>query len=88
MAALDLVVQRLADVMQQAGTAGLRDVHAELCGQDTGEIGHLQRVVQHVLAVAGAVAQAAQQLYLAFADRQAFSRAYSRSASGAAFSPR
>ena len=63
MAALDLVVQRLADVMQQAGTAGLRDVHAELCGQDTGEIGHLQRVVQHVLAVRGAVAQTAQRAH-------------------------
>ena len=62
-AALYLVVQRLANVMQQAGTLCLGDVHVKLCGQNAGKICHFQRMVQHILAIAGAVVQAAQQLY-------------------------
>ena len=62
-AAFDLVVQRLADVVQKAGTAGLGHVHAHLGGQQAGEVGHFQRVVQHVLAKAGAEFQPAQQLH-------------------------
>ena len=62
-AAFDLVIQSLADVMQQTRAAGLGHVHAHLAGQQTGEIGNLQRVVQYVLAEAGAELQAAQQLH-------------------------
>ena len=62
MGAFNLVVQSLADVMQQAGTAGQGGVQAQLRGNEPGEIGHFQRVVQHILAIAGAVTQAPQQL--------------------------
>ena len=62
MAALDLVVKGLADIMQQTGTAGQRDVHAHLACQQTGQPGHLHAVGQSVLAKAGAVLQAADEL--------------------------
>ena len=62
MAALDLVVERLADIMQQTGTAGQRDVHAHLACQQAGQPGHLHAVGQSILAEAGAVLQAADEL--------------------------
>ena len=62
MGALDLVVDRLADVVQQPGPLGLFDVEAQLCGHDAAEEGNLQGVLQYVLAVAGAVLQLADQL--------------------------
>ena len=58
-AALDLVVKGLADVMQQAGAAGQLNVDAQFASHQAGQPGNFQRVVQHVLAVAGAVLQAA-----------------------------
>ena len=62
-AALHLVVDRLAQVVQQAGALRRDGVQTQLGGHDAGEVGHLQRVVQHVLAVRGAVAQAAQRAH-------------------------
>ena len=62
MAAFGLVVGRLADVVQQAAAAGQLAVEAHLLGQHAGEEGHFDRVPQHVLAVAGAEVQPAQQV--------------------------
>ena len=60
--ALDLVIERLADVVEQAGAAGHGGIKPQLGGHDAGQEGHLQRMVEHVLAVAGAVTQTPQQL--------------------------
>ena len=60
--ALHLVVQSLADVMEQAGPLGHGGVQPQLAGHHAGEEGHLDRVVQDVLPIAGAVAQPAQEL--------------------------
>ena len=57
---LDLVVDRLAEVVEQAGALRELDVDAELGGHDAGEVADLERVLEHVLAVAGAVLQAAE----------------------------
>ena len=62
MAALDLVVKGLADVMQQTGAAGQLDIDTQLTGHQTGQPGHLERVAQDVLAEARAVLQAANEL--------------------------
>ena len=61
-AALDLVVEGLADVMQQAGAAGHGDVDPQFAGQQPGQPGHLHAVGQSVLAKAGAVLEPADQL--------------------------
>ena len=60
--ALDLVVDRLADVVQQAAHLGDLDVGADLGRDDRGEVARLDRVVEHVLAVARAVLEPAEQL--------------------------
>ena len=62
MAALDLVVKGLADVMQQTSAAGQLDIDTQLTGHQTGQPGHLERVAQDVLAEARAVLQAANKL--------------------------
>ncbi len=62
MAAFGLVVGRLADVVQQAATPGQRAVQPDFLGHHAGDEGHLDAVPQHVLAVAGAEVQPAQQL--------------------------
>ena len=49
MAALDLVVKGLADVMQQTGAAGQLDIDTQLTGHQTGQPGYLERVAQDVL---------------------------------------
>ena len=60
--ALDLVRDRLADVVQQRGAArGLR-ARAELVGHHRGEVRALDRVREHVLPVAGAEPQPAEDL--------------------------
>ena len=59
---LDLVVDGLADVVEQAAHLGDLDVRAQLGGDDRGEAAGLDGVVQHVLAVAGAVLEPAEQL--------------------------
>ena len=56
------MVNGLAQVVEQAGPLGFGDVGADLGGQQPGHVGHLNGVVEHVLAVAGAVAHPAQQL--------------------------
>ena len=58
--AVDLVVDGLADVVQQAGAAGDLGVGAELVGHDAGQVGDLDGVVEHVLAVARAELEAAE----------------------------
>ena len=61
--ALDLVVDGLAEVVQEAGALGGRLVEAKLGGHDAAEGGHLDGVREHVLAEGGAVAQGAQGLH-------------------------
>ena len=56
------MVGRLADVVQQAGAAGQVAVHAHLFGHHAGDERHFDRMPQHVLAVAGAVVQPAEQV--------------------------
>ena len=62
MAAFHVVVGRLADVVQQAGAAGEVAVEADLLGHHAGEERDFDRVPQHVLAVAGAEVQPAEQV--------------------------
>ena len=62
MGAFHLVVDGLADVMQQAAALGQGDVRAQLGCHDAGQMGHFDGVLEHVLAVGGAELQAAQQL--------------------------
>ena len=59
---LHLVVHGLADIVQEAGAAGVLGVDAQLAGHDAAEEGHLQGVLQHVLGVGGAVVQPADNL--------------------------
>ena len=61
-AALDLVVDGLAEIVQETGALGQGNVHAELSGEQTGDLGDLDGVVEHVLTVARAVALAAEEL--------------------------
>ena len=58
--ALDLVADGLADVVQQRGAARGLGRGAELLGHHRGEVGALDRVREHVLAVARAVLEAAE----------------------------
>ena len=62
MAALDLMVKGLADVMQQTCAACQLDIDAQFAGHQTGQPCHLERVAQDILAEAGAVFQAADKL--------------------------
>ena len=59
---LDLVVDRLADVVEQPADLGGLDVRAELGGHDRGDEARLHAVDEHVLPVAGAVLEPAEQL--------------------------
>ena len=59
--ALDLVVDRLADVVEEAAAARDLDVGAELVGDHGGEVGGLDGVPELVLAVAVAVLEAAER---------------------------
>jgi hypothetical protein len=60
-AALDLVGQRLADVVQEGAPLDHRPVQAQFGGHDPGDVRGLQQVLEHVLPVAGAVAQPTHQ---------------------------
>ena len=62
MGALHLVVDGLAQVVEQSGPLGLGHVGADLGRQQAGDVGDLDGVVEHVLSVAGAVVHPAQQL--------------------------
>ena len=61
--ALDLVRQRLAEVVQER--RALRGLHAraELGGHDPGQVHDLERVLEDVLPVARAEAEAAEDLH-------------------------
>ena len=59
-AAFGFVVHGLADVVQQAAAPCELTVEAELIGDHLGDVGDFQRVAQHVLAVAGAIAEPAE----------------------------
>src|SRR5207237_6950579 len=60
--ALQIAVDRLADVVQERGARRDMTVQAELFRHDAGEEGDLTRVVQHVLSVACAELEASHQL--------------------------
>ena len=62
-AALDLVVDGLADIVQKACALCRVDVDAELRCDKAGNVRHLDRVLQDILTVARAVLHAAEQLY-------------------------
>jgi hypothetical protein len=60
--AFDLVADGLADVVQQRRAPGRLHRRAQLGGNHPGQVGALDRVSEHVLAVARAVVEAAEQL--------------------------
>ena len=60
--ALDLVVDGLADVVEQAAHLGDLDVGADLGRDDRGQVAGLDDVVEHVLAVARAELEPAEEL--------------------------
>ena len=62
MGALGLMIDALADVVQKARPLGQRHVRAQLGGHHAGQMADLDGMLEHVLAVAGAVAQTAQNL--------------------------
>src|SRR3989344_7461849 len=53
MGPLDLVVDSLADVMQESADARYHDVGAELGREHASQVSHLDRMLKHVLAVGG-----------------------------------
>ena len=69
--ALDLVRHRLADVVQHRRALRRLDAGAELGGHDAGEVDDLERVLEDVLPVARAVAEAAEDLHELLVERAA-----------------
>ncbi len=63
MAALNLVVDGLAQIVQKTGALHGNGIQAQLGGHHRGEVGNLEGVVEHVLAEGGAVAQAAEGVH-------------------------
>ena len=59
MRTLDLMVKRLAYVVQQAGSLGQLDVQAQLAGHQSGQMGDLYGMFEHVLSVGGPVPEPA-----------------------------
>src|SRR5215217_4901763 len=57
---LDLVGEGLADVVEEPAALGQGHVHAQLGGHDPGQVGGLDQVAEHVLAVGGPVLEPAQ----------------------------
>ena len=60
--ALLLMVDGFADVMQQAGALGQLNVRPQLRSHHAAQVADFDGMLEHVLAVAGAVAKTAQQL--------------------------
>ena len=58
---LDLVADRLADIVQQAAAFGEHDITFELCRHQPGQMRHLDRVRKHILPIARTVAHASEQ---------------------------
>ncbi len=54
---------RLADIMQQTAALRQHHINAKLCSHDACQMGNLDGVVEHILSVARAIAQAAQKLH-------------------------
>src|SRR5690606_9822121 len=65
---LDLAVDRLADVVKQAGAPRHGLIDPQLGGDDAREVRHLHRVLEDVLAVARAELQAPEQLHQAWLE--------------------
>ena len=63
MRTLHLVVDGLADIVQQACALGGVNIRAQLGGHHARKVRDLDRVLQNVLAVARAVVQAAEHLH-------------------------
>ena len=61
--ALLLVVNGLAQIMQQAGALGNLHIGAHFGGHEAGQVAYLDGVLEHVLPIAGAVFHAAQQAH-------------------------
>ena len=59
---LHLVIDGLADVMEQTRALGELHIRAQLRRHQTGQMADLDAVLEHVLAVARAIAHAAKQL--------------------------
>ena len=62
MGAFHFVVNSLANIMQKTCTLSQNYIHTQLGCHYTSQICYLNRVIQHVLAIAGAIAQTAQKL--------------------------
>ena len=60
--AFHFMVNSLADIMQQAGTFSQNNVNTKLRSHYTCQVSNLNRMVQHILTIAGTIFQAAQQL--------------------------
>ena len=60
---LDFAVDRLADVMQQAGPLRGNRVEPELACHDAAQVRDLERVVEHVLPVRSTVAQTTERVH-------------------------
>ena len=59
--ALHLVIDSLADIVQQSAALGEVYIHAQFRRHDAGKVGNLDGMFQHVLPVAGAEFQPSQQ---------------------------
>ena len=62
MRTLDVMVDSLAKIVQQAGTLGGHNVQAKLGSHHAAQVGNLEGMLEHVLTKRGAVAQSAQGL--------------------------
>lgn len=60
--AFHLVIDGLADVVEQTRALGELHIRAQLRRHQTGQMADLDAVLEHVLAVARAIAHAAEQL--------------------------
>ena len=63
MGALHLMIDGLAQIVKQTGPLGSLHIGTQLGGHHAGNVGHLDGVLQNVLAIAGAVMETAQHLH-------------------------
>jgi hypothetical protein len=61
MRTLDLMINRFADVMQEGPRASDGSVNAELRGKHAGDMGHFDRVLEHILPIARPEMEAPQE---------------------------
>lgn len=62
MRTLDVMVDSLAKIVQQAGALGSHNVQAKLGSHHAAQVGNLEGMLEHVLTKRGAVAQSTQGL--------------------------